>query len=276
MLTLASCSKNDDPVAPQTTPPVDSTGDNIVTTFMNLTASNSWAYNTGLVIGTSPATVPTPGTVTLNVGGDYNFGGFAYKTMIATPSPISGFYCNQLNTNHLRIDGSSIKMTGKFKFSIGTATNLEFPVTDFVIFKENAALGAPLGPPTSGTTPFPVVISPTNTLNVDVNYTVSAVAGEFSASKTFVSGLTTKTYNNVKKVIITIAIKASTVINGGQIELLDPPVQPVIISEQYYAKDLGMVDALTTVKYSLGQALASNLPAGTPASEIRTFTDKLQ
>ena len=92
MLSLASCSKNDDPVVvPPTTPTIDTTGDNVVTTYMVLAPAKIWTYDTGLVIGTSP----TPGTAILNVGGDFIANGLTYRTMTAfSPpnAPASGFY----------------------------------------------------------------------------------------------------------------------------------------------------------------------------------------
>ena len=270
MLTLASCSKNDDPVVvPPTSTPVDTSGDNVVTTYANLTAMNSWIFDTSKIV--SPSTTAELRTETLFVGLDYINNGFTYKTMTTPNATANGYYCNQLKDNKLRIDGSSLKMSGSFKFNIGT-NNFEFPVTDFVIFKENAVSGTNCGTPASNTIASPVTLG-TATYVVNVAYTVTAVAGDYYASKTF----GTKTYNDVKKVTITIAIDATTVLPApiGLTPVLSSRPQDVIVSEQYYAKGFGMVDAKTIVSYTFSPFIQSQLPATIAPSGLQTITDRL-
>ena len=268
MLTLASCSKNDDPVVvPPTSTPIDTTGDNIVTTFMNLGSTNSWTYDTTKVVVLPLPSANTNGSDVLNVNGDFIANGFNYKIMTASSSSpiggtINGFYCNQLKDNKLRIDGSSVKMSGKFKFTIGT-NDLEFPVNDFVIFKENAVLGTNLGTPATGSTNFFVALTPTANLPVVVNYSIKAIAGGNAPDITYL----TNTYKNIIKVTLYISIDATTSSGAGTIQIFSSTPQDVIISTQYYSKGIGLVKAETAIKYDLNPSISALSTAIPPKGE---------
>ena len=266
LLIFASCSKKDEPIVvlSTTTPPTSTVGDDIVTTYVSLVAPHSWNYSTETIV--SPNTVGSNGTADLTVGSNFVDSGFTYNTMTTPNSTASGFYCNQLKDNHLRVDGSSVKMTGRFKFKIGTNT-IYFPVTDLVIFKENAMSGAFISITEPNSTSFLV-----STFNVRVNYTVQVQAGDYYTNKT----VNNIVYPDVKKMKLIITMDANTVLPSplNLTELLEPRSQNVIISEQYYAKNVGVIEAFTKVRFNLNPVISTVAPT-VPASGLQTITDKL-
>ncbi len=271
-----SCSKNDNPAPTIVTPPT--VGVDVVTNYVNLGTFNSsdYAATSTRIVDNVPATIPISTTETLTSGYDHLDVGnnevlntFTYRKMITSLNN-SGFYCGMLKDNYLRVDGSSVKMSGKFKFDLG-GNVLEFPVNDFVIFKENAIINTELGLPATGTTTFPLTVA-SLTLPVTVNYKVKAIAGGDSADITYNS----ITYTNIKKVILYITIDANRTIPGSTVpaQVLDPVNQDVIVSTQYYSKNIGVVKADTYKSYKFSSAITNVAPT-LPAKVTQTVQDNL-
>ena len=258
LVAIISCSKKDDPIiADPIIPPVTTVGDDVVTTYVNLAAGNSWTYNTTRATIMPLPTSSIDATDVLTVGDNYvdPANNKTYKTMMA--STTTGFYCSMLKNNYLRVDGSSVKMTGKFNFNLG-GNSVDLPVTDFVIFKENAITGTNLGMPATGST---ILNVPNVPYPITVNYTIKAVAGGTSVPITS----NAITYNDIKKIILYITIDANaTLPTFGQLQVLQPAAQDVIVSTQYYSKNNGLIKAETAVKYTVNPAiiqLAPNFPS---------------
>jgi hypothetical protein len=275
-----SCSKNDDPapIPPPTTVTPPTVGDDVVTNYVNLAFLNYWQYeaNSTRIVDNAPATVPisttetiTSGYDNLNAGNDVVLNTFTYKNMTTSLNNY-GFYCSMLKDNNLRVDGSSVKMTGKFRFDLG-GNVLEFPVADFVIFKENALINTELGMPATGTTTFPVTVA-TLTLPITVNYKVKAIAGGDSADIVYNS----TTYTNIKKITLYITLDANITAPGSSTitQVLDPINQDVIVSTQYYSKNIGLVKADTNISYKFSSAITNVAPT-LPAKATQTVMDKL-
>lgn len=261
-----SCSKKDEPTVPAVNNNVPTVGDEIVTTFVSTIATQSWTYATTKEIILPLPTSNTNGTDILTVGNDYFSNGFTYKTMTTSANP-TGFYCSMLKDNYIRVDGSSVKMSGKFKFNLG-ANLLEFPVNDFVIFKENATTGTNLGEPATGSIDLAI---PNFSTPVKVNYTIKALAGGDSTPIV----INSITYNDIKKIILYISIDAGLNLPPlGVTQVLQPSTQDVIVSTQYYSKNIGLVKADTQIEYKLNSSIISLIPT-IPANGNQNITDNL-
>lgn len=265
---IVSCSKNDEPIiTPANEAPT--VGDNVVTTFMPIIALNTWNYATE-----STVTTPTPtsgtgittGADVLKVDSEVVENLITFKLMKALPITPTGFYSNSVNNNKLRVDGSSVKMTGNISFNLGTNV-LNFGVTDFVIFKENALINTNLGNPSTGSTALTIPQLP---VPIKVNYTIKAVSGGDSSPIT----IGTTTYNNIKIVKLYVTIDANINPGFGVQQVFTPIMQDVIISTQYYAKNIGVVKADTKVEYHLNPLIGSQAPT-IPVDGLSNVSEKL-
>lgn len=156
----------------------------------------------------------------------------------------TGFYGGILNNNNLRIDGSSLKLSGSISVNLDASLPLEFNVTDFVIFKENGVVNEVL----SQTTPASfenTTLVPGATLTF-IYSLKSTCLGEVAPM--VVKGVS---YNNIKKTKIEVNLEVKI---GNVITVLSP--QNVIVSEQFYSKNIGVIKANTIVKYNLAAAIS--------------------
>ena len=272
-LVAFSCSKNDSYTSPVVNPPAPISGDLVVTTFLPTTNAVWWKYDTKTSVLTPAPVAPATGITTdldqLNVNSDVTVANIPYKLMKTTATTPTGFYSTMLNNNKLRVDGSSIKLTGNVNFNLGT-NSIALNVTDFTIFKENAVAGSTLSPPQSGITPFN---PPTTALNFNINYILKAIASPDLASLT----VGTITYTNVKVVKLYVNVDAQLIVAPGiTAAALDPQNQDVIVSTQYWVKNIGVVKADTAVSYKLSNQLAGNpsLPLEGSQNILETLNSK--
>ena len=268
-LVAFSCSKNDNYTPPVNNSPTVDPKDLIVTTFLPTTNAIWWKYNTtNTMVIPAPAagTSPTTNSDQLNVDSDVTVANIPYKLMKTTAAP-TGFYSTMLNDNKLRVDGSSVKLTGDVSFNLGT-NPISLNVTDLTIFKENAVAGATLSTPQSGSK----LITPLGaSYSFDIKYIIKAVSNGDLAS--LVVGA--QTYTNLKVVKIYVNIDATANLPGGigAKPALDPQTQDVIVSTQYWVKDLGVVFAETNVSYKLDVQIAAF--AAQPIQNSRNVKDSL-
>lgn len=258
LILFTSCSSSSDDI--QTSDPANA----IPTTFFPLTSGNSWKYK-----------VSNQGTDTydlLTVGNNVTINSLTYKKMIGTADPsgvASGFYCTTLNNNNLRIDGSSLKLTGTVNYTFPNATPITIDLNDFVVFKQNAASGDQLSSVTGTNT------QTINSIPLTFEYTLRSVAAE--AMTTLVSDGVT--YNDVKKskLIFNLKITTTQTISGVPtpitIAVLDS--QDVVVSTLHYANNKGMVYNKNVFNYAINPAVASLLPAGFPLTGNATQDEYL-
>lgn len=243
-LFIASCSSDDSNTNANenNTPTAD---------FLPLEEGNYWIYNVESESSTGQDHLYISGTETIN--------GKVYDKFLTQQAPL-GFYSNSLYNSGVRQDGDKLLVTGQTQFAFAEGVPLNINVTDFVIFKENAASGQTLGT-TSGT-----INQTIEGYDMQINYVLTTTAKGALASHS--AG--THTYNDVKKVetVLNLSISSPVVIGGVQSNLTIMPAQNVVVSTQYYAKEIGVVHVETDINYNLSP-LAQNLPLPVPA----TFSD---
>ena len=261
-LFIFSCSSDDD--ASQTNLPTD--GNNIPTVYQPIKIANYWNYETEN-IPVLPAGSTVVGQDKLLVDSDVVLNSFTYKKMKTEVSP-TGFYGNMLNNNSLRIDGSSLKLSGSITVNLDASLPLEFNVTDFVIFKENGTVNEIL----SQTSP----VSFENTSILPNNAKLTFVYSLKSICLGDVAPMVVKnqTYNDIKKTRNEVNLKVVLGDLSTGITILTP--QNVIVSEQYYSKNIGVIKANTVVKYSAEASIAPLLAnSGIPQQGEQNINDYL-
>lgn len=234
--------------------------DSIPTTFTSLATNTFWNYN---VSSTYNGNV-TSSKDSLHVGSDISLNSLNYKKMLAEGiDPVgtaSGFYSSMLNNNGLRVDGSRLRLSGTVTLPTLVSDPITLNLNDFIIFKENAVSGTQLST-VSGSFTQTVQTYP---LNFD--YTFKSVA-DGSLSTYSVNG---QTYTDIKKtkLILNLTVTYPTTLGGIPTTLTVLPSQDVIVSTQYYSKNIGVIYNKTDIQYTMNPAVVSalNLPSTIPTS----------
>jgi len=211
------------------------------TNYLPLAINNYWKYS-----------VKTNGTSlkdSLYISNDTLISGKTYKKFKTKNLP-AGFYSNSLNKNSIRKSGTTLLLSGTLALDFGVGSPINLNLNDFVIFNENASDNQQLS-----------IISGTINQTVDVyplviDYILTST--EVETFPTYTSN--NRVYTDVKRVKIVLNAKITTnILIGGfpyTASILSP--QNVIVSNQYYAKNIGMVYTNTLINYQL-----NSLPGGT-------------
>lgn len=232
---LFSCSSDNN----QTANPNDTGNSGPNTTYMPVTTGNFWTYK---VVANSVTQRDS-----LYVGNDTVINTKTYKKFKTLNQPI-GFYSNSLHNNGLRIDGPSLLLSGTLGLNVANAlpVPINIALNDFVVFKENAVINDQLSS-VSG-----VIDQTFQGYPVKLEYTMKTTAMETLPSYTTTDS---HTYTDVKKVKTTLNLKVSTSVNIPGIPVAIPVTimnpQDVVVSYQYYSKNIGMVYDNTTFSYQL-------------------------
>jgi hypothetical protein len=232
-----SCSNNDDATA-NTVPPGEGT-------FLPVTTGNYWVYN---VQGSLEN-----GRDSLYVSNDTVIGAYTYKKLKTKETP-SGFFSGALNNNGIRKEADKLLVTGSTSVNFSEEFPFSIAITDLVMFKESAINGEELGRVTGS------LNQNYNSINFKLDYALTTTAKEDVASMT-VNG---EVFTNVKTVETKINLKISLV--DFPAEIL--PAQDVLISQQYYAENVGVVKTTSTFTYQINSTLAVSF--GIPASANET------
>lgn len=237
----------------------DNSGDaNSASSLFPLSNGNYWTYNVDAQVD---------GRDSLYVKGDTIITSVSYKKM-KTKQMARGFFSNSLRNNGVRINGSTVKLTGGLSFDLGLTAPLSFAVQDFVILKNNAAQNEVLGTVT-GTFNQTVATYP-----LTFDYTVKSIADGSMASLT--SNGDTYTDIQKTKVVVSLKISSTTTIPGTTfpITVVVLSQQDVVTSTQYYAKNIGMVYAETNITYQLNSIPNVSLPIPQSGSQnVKEYLD---
>ena len=257
VVVFSSCSSDDSASTDKN--PVDNSG---VTSYFPLKSNNYWTYKTENV-SVNPIAI---GRDSIYVGNDSIINSITYKRM-KTKSLPTGFFCGALRNNGLRVDGKMVKLSGDVSVNIGVSLPVAFSVTDFVIFKENATTLEKLAT-VSGT-----VINETALPGypLTVSYTLSAK--EDGSLPTLTSD--GKEYSDIKKVKLILNLKVTAQVGEFSINVLSSDNQDVLVSNQYYAKNQGLVKSETNINYSLNPLIGELTTVDFPLSSSQTTNDYL-
>lgn len=241
-----SCSSSDDSS--------DDNNNGETATSFPLNTGNYWTYD---VYNQASANTPESfGRDSLYIPNDTIISGITYKKM-KTLNLATGFFSGALANNGVRIDGNKVKVSGSLAFSTGLPTPISFSVADFIILKQSATAGETLST-TNGSfeqtfESFPLTFE----------YSLKSITDGFLTSYT--SNGTT--YTDVTKTKIILNLKITTTYASIPITVM--PAQDVLISTQYYSKNIGLVYNNTAITYTLNQ-LPPNFQFPIPQSGNQT------
>ncbi|KAB1158011.1 hypothetical protein [Flavobacterium luteum] len=256
LVALSSCSNDS---SPSQEVPKD---DGVATNFYPIKESNYWIYKTENT-SVNPNTI---GRDSLYIEKEVEINGFTYQKMKTKFLP-TGFYCGALENNAIRVDGKMIKLSGDLSVNIVENLPVNFSVNDFVIFKENATSNEEFGK-VSGT-----IVNTTALPGypLTVNYVLSAK--EDGSLTTFKSNGVD--YTDVKKVKLVLNLKVFAKTDFLSIDFLSPNNQEVLVSEQYYAKNYGLIKSETKINYTLNPLIDSFTTLEFPLTGSQSSNDYL-
>lgn len=245
---LLSCS-SDDTTEESTTPLPD-------TNFsIPLTNGKYWTYDVIAQAGNSRDS--------LYISGDSLIGSTTYKRFETKDNIATGFYSSSLRNNGVRESDNKLLLTGDLSLASGQQLpiDLDVSLTDFIIFKKNAALDEILSTKT-GTIQQTVQGYP-----LTINYTLKSKGGESISNFTSPNG---DIFSNVRtsKILLNVSITMVQEFNGFPATITILSDQQILASTQYIANNIGVVHTNTVTSYSINQSIADQF--GIPASETQT------
>lgn len=244
---LFSCSTNSD-------------GDGInatVTDYIPLTNGNFWTYD-----------ISTNGQYqrdSLYISNDTTINSKIYKKLKTKNAPI-GFFSNSLNGNGLRKNGTSLLLTGNVALDFGIGVPINLGVSEYEICNETATANQQLGA-VSGT-----INQTIGTYPLVFEYTLKSVAVENLSTYSSNGNV----YLDVKRIKTTLNVKITTTITVSGFPLTATILSPqdVVVSNQYYAKNIGMIYTNTAINYNLN-SLPGGLTLPIPSSGSQTQDEYL-
>lgn len=267
VLFLASCSHHDD------SGDGSNAADAVPTQYMPLKFNNFWKYDVSTSINGGTATANKD---SLYVGIDTLSTFKEMKSNSIQPVKITptGFYSNILHNNALRIDGTRLRMTGtvNLQLPIPGISPIAINLSDFIIFKDNAASGTELNSVSNSFTQN-VQVSATQSYLLKFDYTFKAVSDDNLA--TYVSN--GHTYSDVKKtkLVLNLTVTYPTTLSGIATTISVLPAQDVIVMTEYYAKNIGVVYNNTAINYQINPTAATLLTIPSALSSGTISQDEL-
>jgi hypothetical protein len=238
----------------------DSNGDDnipIEINYIPLTIGNFWTYN----VNTNAQTLRD----SLYISNDTTINAKIYKKFKTKNAPV-GFFSNSLNKNGLRKEGTSLLLTGTLALDFGVGVPINLSVTDFVIFNENATNNQQLGIVTG------TINQTVQTYPLVIDYILKSIAIE--TLPTYTSN--GQVYTDVKRVKTILNAKITTTVSvlGFPITATILSPQDVVVSNQYYAKNIGMVHTNTLINYQLN-SLPNGITLPIPSTGSQTQDEYL-
>ena len=221
----------------------------IKTDFLPLKNNNYWTYDVDSDITTTTDPITRD---SIYVANDTLINSNTYKKLKTLTIP-TGFFSSTLRNNGIKIDGSKLLMTGDFSFNLGLTSPINLSVTDFIFFKENATNGQILST-VSGT-----INQTVQTYPLTIEYTLKTIADGSQSLFVLPNGVD---YTDIKKTKVILNLKISTIqsISGVSFPITLMNAQDVIVSNQYYSRNVGMVYTKTFFNYQLNSIPNVTLP----------------
>jgi hypothetical protein len=232
--------------------------------FLPLTTGNSWRYAvSGNTTNGNSVTEDS-----LYIAGDTIINATTYKKFKARNVAL-GLFSSSLNQNAVREIGSTVVVTGGSTLGLQDIFPLNIDLVNFVLLNSDASSNSALSS-VSGT-----INQTYEGIPITITYTLKSVSDGVSPSFNLPNGTV---YNDIvkTKLIVNLSVSSTQTIPGTNIPVVIPILnaQDVLVSNQYYAKNIGMIYNKTNINLMLNSAFATqfNLPANTTQEQIEYLT----
>ena len=179
--------------------------------------------------------------------------GSSYTTF-RTGMPATGFYSGSMADNMVRKSEDKLLITGTTSLNFSADLPFSIELEDFIMFKENANNNQVVGSLEG------ILQQQIEGFNVDFDYGMTTKAKESLETYT-VDG---RTYTDVKVMELTLNLKISSNVQGFDVTIM--PAQNVMVSRQYYAKEIGVVHVVTDINYNLSDLSSFGIELPIPQS----------
>lgn len=248
VVSVSACSNDDE----------NPIGGDPINNYYPLKTDNTWKYS---VVNEQTTTQDV-----LWVTGETTIAGKNYFTMEAENIP-TGFYTTSINGQSLRNENNTVYMTGALDFNLGDMFAVNLTLNDFILVKSGAASSELLST-VSGT------MSETfENIPLTATYTLSTINQNSLPSYTS-EGVV---YEDVMVVKFALNMKVVATVNLGGFPINVPVLnsQDVVVSTQYYAKNIGLVHAATTISYNLQDLSSLPIEIPIPQSQMNLSNEYL-
>ncbi|WP_438961350.1 type IV pilin protein [Nonlabens sp.] len=241
-ISIVACTSSDD----------NGSGNNTNFSYLPLTINNSWDYD----VATGQNVLNDNLEVTAVTGNDY--------TLTATPVAPAGIMTGVLSSGELTASNGQLIGNGTIGFDFQGVGDFSIDITNGVLYDQNASNGSELFT-TSG-----VFTETINNYDLDINYKATTKQLANEPSITVAAG----TFTDVLHSQLIIEVSISSEISIGPITqtitLLQ--AQDVIVVDNYWAQDIGLIKSDNQLDYELEDfsALGVNLPVPQSASVLTT------
>lgn len=245
---LVACSSDDDS---------GDTGTN-TTNYFPTAANSTWTYNNTAETGDTQDVMSVNGTEQTN-GNTY--------TNLDTANPANGFMVGVLTDNLVRRDGGKLIINGTLGAPIEGFPNITVPLNDVILYDVNLPNGETLSTLSAEITETIMEIPLT------ISYTSTSIQGD--ALPTYTVG--SQTYTDVIRSRIVLNLTISTSIEIGPTTLNVPilSAQDVLIVDNYYTANTGLVFSQATIDYQLEDLGATGIELPIPDQDTQVSTATL-
>lgn len=241
-ISLVACTSSDD----------DGNGNNTNFSYLPLAVNNSWDYEVAT------------GTTILNDNLEVSSVSGSNYMLEATPAVPAGLMTGVLSSGELTANNGQLTGNGTIGFDFQGVGDFSIDIIDGVLYDQNASNGSTLFT-TSG-----VFTETIDAYDLDINYTASTVQLANEPSITVAAG----TFTDVLHSQLIIEVSISTELSIGPITqtITILQAQDVIVVDNYWAQDVGLIKSDNQLDYTLEDfsALGVNLPVPQSASILTT------
>jgi hypothetical protein len=230
--------------------------------YLPLTIGNSWKYS---VSGTNGDAATED---SLYIANDTTISTTIYKKFKAR-NFATGLFSSSLNQNAVKEIGSTVVLTGGSSLGLQDIFPLNIDLVNFVLLNSDASANTTLSTVTG------TINQTFEGIPITITYTLKSVSDGVLPSYSLPNGVI---YNDIikTKLIVNLSVSSTQTIPGTNFPIVIPILnsQDVLVSNQYYSKNVGMVYNKTNINFTLNSAFAAqfNLPANTNQEQIEYLT----
>lgn len=196
--------------------------------------------------------------------------GYTYHKYATKNTMPLGFYSKIMTSGKSRNSGPKVLITGSMNAGDifgGNLGELEVNFDNFLFFDASATPGKQLDSK-SDSFSFPY-----NDIDFKIDYILSTTAGQSFPTHTIGNVM----YENVKTTTVSLTAKITATVSlfGIEIPYIIMNQQDIILSTQYYAKNVGVIFVDTTIKYHLNELPTSDIEIPVPQEFETNSTETL-